>query len=190
VDTVLTQPFGKKLVAGDRWKWTFTSADFPATGWKLTYFFRGASKLDVVSVASGADHQLNALPADTGALEPGSYAWQAVVENLADATERYELARGMVEILPNISKAGPGSGLDFRSQNRRTLDNIRKVIEGTATREERQYQIGGRSLEVRSIKELTELEGIYAARVRAEEIEAGTIGGGSSMVHVRFGETS
>jgi hypothetical protein len=184
----VTQPFGQKLSAGDRWSWTLTLADYPATAWKLTYAFRGPSKLDVVSVASGTDHQLDALPAVTGNLEPGVYAWQAAVENLTDPTQHYELGRGTIEILGNILKAGADGPVDFRSQNQRVLDAIRKTIEGTASREEQHYQIGGRSLQVRTVKELLDLEGTFAARVKREQIEAGTAGPNNNMVHVRFGE--
>jgi len=188
--STLTQPFGEKLMAGDRWKWTVSLADYLADTWKLTYFFRGASSLTIVSTASATDHLLSASPTATGALDPGNYAWQAVVEKLTDATERYELARGMVQILPDISKALAGGPTDFRSQNQRILDAITKTIEGTASREERQYQIGSRSLEARPIKELTDLEAVYAGRVKKEQIEAGTASANSNMVHARFGNPS
>jgi hypothetical protein len=185
----VTQPFGQKLAAGDRWKWTLTLADYPADVWQITYSFRGASEIDIPSTASGTDHLLSALPADTGKLLPGSYAWQLTVQKLADATEHYELGRGTVEILANIQKAGAGA-TDFRSWAQRSLDNIRKVLEGTATREESEYQIGGRMLKVRSVDELFELEAKFAARVKKEQVENGTASPNSNMVHVRFGSAS
>jgi len=186
----LIQPFGEKLLAGDRWKWTLSLADYPADAWKLTYAFRGASSLTIVSTASGIDHLLSASPTATGALDPGNYAWQAVVEKLADATEHYELARGMVQILPDISKAQAGDPTEFRSENQQVLDKVRATIKGTASREEKQYQIGGRSLEVRSVAELLDLETVYAGRVKAEQIAAGTASANSNMVHARFGSPS
>lgn len=184
------QPFGDKLNAGDRWKWTVSLADYSADLWKLVYSFRGASSLTLTSTASGSGHLLDALPAATGALDPGSYAWQAAVESRADATERYELARGTIEILGDISRATAGDGSDFRSENQQVLDKIRANIKGTASREEKQYQIGGRSLEVRSVDELLKLEALYLARVSNEQVAAGQKPAGQNMVHVRFGSAS
>lgn len=186
----LLQPFGEKLVAGDRWKWTVSLPDYPADVWKLVYAFRGASALTLTSTASGSDHLLDALPDATEDLIAGRYAWQAFVEQRTDATEHYELARGQVQILPDVNKLAAGSPTDLRSQNQRILDAIRATIEGTASREERQYQVGGRSLEVRNVNELLDLEGVFAARVRREQIENGTVPAANTAVHVRFANPS
>jgi hypothetical protein len=107
--------------------------------------------------------------------------------SIADATESYELGRGTVEVLADISKATAGSGADFRTQNRRTLDAIRAVLEGKATRVEQEYQVGGRMLKLVPYAELREMEADYTNRVANEEIAAGTRDPNSNMVHVRFG---
>jgi len=186
----LVQPFGENLVAGDRWKWTVALADYPADTWRLKYFFRGKSALDITSTASGADHLLDTLPANTIKLSPGSYNWQAVVEKIADATERYELARGSIRILPDMQKATADSGDEFRSDNQIALDNIRKVLQGTASREEKSYEIAGRSLELRSYEELRQMETDYSAAVRREQGEAGVLTNAGPQVVVRFGVPS
>ena len=180
----MQQPFGTKLIAGDTWKWTVPACGYSAAdGWTLKYFFRGPGKLDVTATTGDDGGFAIEVPAATTDVPAGTYAWQIIVSNASG--ERREIARGTVEILPNIEKQG--EGYDGRSWVKRTLDALRAVLEGNATREEKYYQIAGRSIGFMSVSELTDQIERFEAKYRREQIEAGQLSPNHNMVHVRFG---
>jgi hypothetical protein len=182
----MEQPFGQSLVAGDTWNWTVDLSNetvpySPSAGYTLKYFFRGAQSLDLMASASGSAFSVTATPAQTKALPPGIYAWQAAVFLSGDRTE---LARGTVEILPDISSQDVG--FETRSWVKQSLDAVRAVLQNRAGRIEKEYQIAGRMLMLLTPDELLKLEGDLTERYQKELRDSGQIARNSSRIVARF----
>jgi hypothetical protein len=125
MEIATTEP--TSLRAGDTWAWTRTLADYPASAWTLTYYFRNATaKFDVVATASGDSYAVTVAKASSGKT-PGWYDWTAFVES---ATERHQVNAGRVQILPNVAADVVNDGRTFA---RRMLDAIEAILEGRAT---------------------------------------------------------
>ena len=132
------------LRAGDTWAWTRTLADYPASAWTLTYYFRNAAAhFDVVATADGDDFAVAVAKATTATLVPGDYDWTAFVSSV---TERYQVGTGRTAVLPDISNAYPHDGRSFA---RRMLDAIELALESRATSD--QLDLINATLENRSI---------------------------------------
>ena len=181
----IQQPFGKQLIAGDTWSWTITLPDWtPAGGYTLKYFFRGPGKLDILATASAdnASFVAAATPTQTEGLPAGTYEWQLCVFDASN--NRQELARGEVEVLPDIaSQTQPN---DNRSWVKKTLDAIRANLQGRASRVEQEYMVAGRQARLLTMKELLDAEGEFAARYRKEQIDSGQLKPSTNQVRVRF----
>lgn len=139
------------LTAGDRWTWTDSLSDYPATLWTLTYFFRGPTTLaSAVGVASGADHVVTVTAALTAALKQGTYDWQAVATLIATPTTISTVAVGRLTVAPNLGNAA----VDHRSFNVRVTEALQATIENRATTDQLAMSIAGRSLSRMSWDEL------------------------------------
>ena len=182
------QPFASQLVAGDDWSWTVSVQNYPPSSYTLKYFLRGPAKLDLAAVAApnGSDFMVTGASADTSKLQAGVYGWQMCVFDAAG--KRTELARGQVEIIADI--ASQDAGVDDRSWVKVSLDAVRAVIQGRASRVERQYMIAGRELQLLSPEDLLKLEGQLAARYRREQIESGQLPPQTNQVQAAFGDAS
>ena len=181
--------FGTELISGDSWKLIFD--DLPQSWdpslYKLKLFLRGPKKLDLASLDGIAPFEIDATPTDTAALAAGTYAWQLVVA-ANDASERTELARGTVEIKPNIETQG--EGYDGRSFVKRTLDAIEAALADAVTHNMSEYSIpgatGGRAIKYMSRAELLELRDEFAWRYSQERIASGQLGPSSNQIRARF----
>lgn len=180
----MKQPFGQKLTAGMKWSWSVALDDYSAADYSLAYYFRGAKTLDVAGVADGTGWTVEAAAVDTAKLTAGMYSWSLVVTSLSDATEKYELARGEVEIVADLSTAA--EGYDGRSWVKKMLDAIRANLLGTASRVEQEYSVQGRLLRLASRKELEELEREFAQRYRDELEASGQSSRSSGFAKARF----
>lgn len=179
IDVPTTEP--REVRAGMTWKWKRNdlSADYPASTWTLTYWWKktGASgaNFSIVATADGADFAVTVTAATTAGYTAGSYTWSAVV---TAGTEAYEVDHGTCELLARYDSA---ANLDDRSHAKTVLDAIEAVIEGRASKDQEEYSIGGRSLKRTPIKDLIALRTHYRAEVQAESIaERG--GGGKLLV--------
>lgn len=141
------------LTAGDRWTWTDSLSDYPATLWTLTYYFRGPTALAAaVGVASGADHAMTVAAATTVALKPGVYSWQARANLIATPTTIETVAKGSVTVEPNLANAA----VDHRSFWQQIKDTLEPVILGKASSDILSGGIAGRSWSKMSAKEITD----------------------------------
>jgi hypothetical protein len=155
------------LTAGDRWTWTDSLSDYPATLWTLTYYFRGPKPLDAAAgVASGTDHVVTIAAADTNGLKPGVYDWQARVALIATPTTIQTVEVGRLTVLPNLANAA----VDNRSFNVRVTEALQATIEGRATTDQLAMSIAGRSLSRMSWDELL---GAYREFSRLAASESG-----------------
>lgn len=119
-----------ELRVGDSWAWRRDNlSDYPASdGWTLTYHFRNASAyFDVSASADGDAYAVAVGTTTTSALSAGDYDWVAVVDN---GTERHEVDRGRMSLLPDYSDAAV---LDGRSFARTLLDAVEAQLLNRAT---------------------------------------------------------
>lgn len=158
------------LAVGARWAWKrpdITEA-YPTASYTLKYrlILQTSDKLNIEITASktGSEHVVEVSQASTALYSAGSYAWQAIIIRDSDA-EELVVDRGYVELIADFGD----QATDARSWVYRTLQNIRATIEGSATKEQASYSIGGRSLARRSYQELLELEKEFSARWKQEQ---------------------
>ncbi len=175
--------------AGDTITWTESINDYPATdGWILafTLYAYGKTSITITGSTSGADYLILLDPDDTDGYEPGTYSWQAYVYKTVDAviTERYTLANGSIQILPDLS-ATSGT-VDLRSHVKRTLDAIETLLEGKSSADVLSYSIAGRSLSKMSIDELLKWRNLYLSEYQRELDAEGIAGDNPRRVGVRF----
>ena len=185
--TVIPSTEPTELRAGDTWQWRRDDVnDYPAPDWVLTYFFRNATHyFDVVAVADGAAHAVSVAKATTAPRVAGEYDWIAVVTS---ATERHEIGRGRLTVLPDFSAE---AALDTRSHARFMLAAVEAVQKGRATTD--QLDVIEATFADHGVKrsegELNKLRSQYLGEVRREDEAAALRAGGPSRrrVLVRFG---
>lgn len=178
------------LTAGSRWAWTrsdITSA-YPTSLYTLK--FRLSLLADpytdysiTAGKVSGA-HVVEVATSVTSGYAAGDYDWFAIIVRDSDS-EEVTVDRGSVTIQPDMG-AAPG---DTRSWVLRVLTAIRATIEGTASKEQSGYSIGGRSLTLRTPGELLELEQEFSRRWKQEQAKTNIAAGrmsGANTVLVRF----
>jgi hypothetical protein len=120
------------ITAGDSAEWIRSFSDYPANaGWTLSYAFLregDGQQITISATASGADHAVNLLPADTAGYLDGQYYGQAYVTS---ATKRVTVGSFRIQILPNFAGA---SNADPRSKAKRILDALDGVALKLATK--------------------------------------------------------
>lgn len=112
------------LQAGDTLRWQRDLPDYPANqGWVLSYrLVNAAGKIDLITTAVGALHEVN-VPASISAMfASGDYTWVATVTKGA---ERYTIGQGQTRVLPDLAAA---ASADTRSPARRALDDINAAL--------------------------------------------------------------
>ena len=156
------------IVAGTRAAWTrsdITSA-YPTASYTLKYKFKlqdGEWDLETITASKvSSAHVIELSTSSTACYKPGDYRWQAIVVRDSDGEE--------VVVDEGFSVVKAQSG-DIRSHNLTVLQAIRATIEGTASNEQAEYSINGRTLKRRTIAELTELEQLYASRWQTEKAQ-------------------
>jgi len=179
----------RSVVAGERWAWTrsdITEA-YPTATYTLEYRLaqQDSSHSDITFQAGkeSSAHVVEVAAATTTGYDTGDHVWQAVVIRDSDS-EEIVVSSGFIKV--NI---GANSG-DVRTWERKTLDAIRAVLENTASKEDEEYSIAGRSLKRRSIEDLLMMEKEFSARVKAQEEEVNMENGrstGRKRVYLKMG---
>lgn len=162
-----------EIVAGDTIKWTRSFADYSAAdSWQLSYKIRGTATYPLAFsteiTASGADF-LVTIPATT------SDDWAAgeyrLFGYLTKSGERVQVYNGALTIKPNHGAVS--NAYDAKTRVQRTLEAIEATLEGSASREEQEYEInhGGvmQRVSLFSRSELIKLHSYYT-NLRANEI--------------------
>lgn len=181
--------FNDRITAGDSLNFVTQLPDYPASaGWVLTYTLVprsvGASRITLGSQADGDEHRIQASATTTAAWVAGQYSW---VASVARAGERYTLAQGAVQILPDPASA---SVMDTRSQARVALDNICAYLADAQNLSAAKYSIAGRSLDRHPMSELLRLKSHFQVEVAKEDAAARVAAGlpDNRRVYVRFGQ--
>lgn len=171
-----------EIVAGDlvRFKRGFT--DYPATAWTASFYLPGLGTL--TAVASGSDFLFVAQAATTAGWAEGTYRWWLRVDDGESPNFTATVEQGVLKVIANPATAASQSGelADVIT----AIANIRAVLNGRASQDQRRYKIGDRELERLPVKELTDLLRHYESRRRVLEAELG-MPGASGRVLVRFG---
>lgn len=162
------------IVSGDFVTWKRQLSDYPATLYTLAYRLVGSAGVKTITAtADGTDHLIEIEGASqtgppavvgTDVYGAGWYEWTASVTEIA-TSRRKTLETGSLEVKPNPLTA---KASDMRSHARKVLAAIEAVIEGTASHEQSEMSIDGKSLKRRSIEDLLKLRTIYKAEVKAE----------------------
>lgn len=170
------------LRAGDTWEWTDSLTDYPAATYTLKYALRyyGLTKIDIVAVANGNDHDISVSASETSAFEKGNYDWVAFVEWTISPgiTGRKTIDEGMVTIKPYMP--GTSSSTDHRSHAKKMLDAIEATLQGRATHADLSLTINGRAIQYLKPDELLRLRGFYRSEVDTEN-------GKTKTIRVKFG---
>jgi hypothetical protein len=155
------------ITAGSTVKFTQSLPDYlPADGWVLSYALVMAGKIITWSGTDNGDgqHLINVNANGTKDYAKGIYNWQSYVTKGGD---RFDIASDVIEVKPNF--ATQNTGYDARSDVKITLDNITAVLKGTATKEQLEYTVAGRTLKLRPLPELIMLHKRYLALYAAEQ---------------------
>jgi hypothetical protein len=164
------EPFEAR--AGLTWQWRREDlADYPASTWTLKYWFKktgsAGANFSVTASADGDRFAVLISATTSAAIAAGNYTWSAQVTAGAEA---YEVDRGVLNVLPRYDQA---ANLDDRSHARIMLEEIEATLQGRASRSQKQYTIGNRSLEFLTPEELEKWRAKYRAEVRAEDVKQG-----------------
>lgn len=166
-DVLTTEP--AELRAGLTWQWRRVFADYPASEWTLTYWFKqqapSGSKFSVVASADSDAYAVDVAASTTAAYAADDYSWAAVV---TAGDEAFEVARGTLKVLPRYNA---DAALDDRTHAKKVLEAIEAVIEGRATKDQEEYSIGSRSLKRTPLKELRDLREYYRAEVARQQAD-------------------
>jgi hypothetical protein len=155
------------LRAGDTAQWLVSVPDYTASaGWTLKYKLINASnQYDIVSAASGDEHQINVAAATTAAYVAGDYQLVAYVTNVA--TQRFTLEEGAIKIQPNVAAAV--AGMDTRTSAQKCLDAMNLALESYGNKAYTQeYEIAGRRIKYASMADFLKARSQITAEVQRE----------------------
>lgn len=158
-----------ELRAGDTWEWRREdlAADYPASAWTLTYRFKNAAGgFEVIAAADGDAFAVTVAAATTAAYAAGTYAWAAQV--VSGATKK-TVDSGTFKVLPNLFAGQATAASDQRTHARKTLEAVEAVIEGRASLDQEEFQIGGRMLKRMPIADLLRFRAFYKGEVDREQ---------------------
>lgn len=181
-----------QITAGDSISWTdATSRDnlgnaITSGDWTLTYILRGPSSLTVTAEANGPGWKTSLTAAQTKALTPGTYYWQAHATN---GDNRVTLGQGTTKIVADLAYTNNPAAYDGRSEAEKALAAIDAEISARLTGGmAEEYTIGNRSLKKTSMRDLVELQSRYKTIVtrerQAQKIAQGL--GNPRAMFVRF----
>lgn len=155
------------LRVGMTWQWRRTLANYPASVWTLTYWFKQAAasgaKFSIEAAADGDAHAVEVAATITAAYTADDYTWVAVATSGGDA---FEVDSGTCKLLP---KYNADTALDDRTHAKKMLERVEAALEAISMGA-KSYGIGTRSYTSRDIPELTDLRNQYRAEVFAEQL--------------------
>lgn len=143
----------ESFAAGTTVRYRRRLSDYPASaGWTLRLHLAGASVLAKTAAADGDDFVVTIAAADTGDFAAGLYKWVERVSNAAG--DVYEVASGIVTVLPNLAEATEGSEQEWLE---RAVAALKAHIEGRLPAGMESYQIAGRVVSKMPVKEAVDL---------------------------------
>lgn len=150
-----------ELTASTSWRWDKRLSDHPpADGWTLKYALRGPSDRDIAATPNGDTYEVRIAATDTE-IAAGPYRLVGFVENAGG--DRFVVYDEVLRVLQS-----PLFAVNRKSHAERTLEVIEAVLEGRASDDEEQYQIGQKSVSKIPVDELHRLRQVYAEEVWRE----------------------
>ena len=157
------------IIAGDSISWTKSITKYPATIYKLTYYFRGVGSFDIEATANGNDYLVSINPTTSGAYSAGLYSWESKISKISGG-EVYTIASG--KTLVKASLTTQSIGYDPRTYNEKLLDAITSLLDNTASKADvLSFSIGGRSISKMDYSELLKLQSKLKWKVKNENYE-------------------
>lgn len=158
-----------ELVVGSLWAWTrpdITLA-YPTASYTLKYrLSQQETPFASIDITASKDTDAHAVTHTEALGSPaGQYSWQAVVVRDSDSAE-VVVDRGFLKVIAALS-GGEASSWVFK-----VLTAIRATLQGTASKEQQEYQIGGRTIISRPIGDLLMLEKEFSKRWNREQADA------------------
>lgn len=152
----------ESFAAGTTVRYRRRLSDYPASaGWTLKLHLAGASVLAKTATADGDDFVVTLAAADTaGAFAAGLYKWVERVSNVDG--DVYEVASGVVTVLPNLAEASDGSEQEWLE---RAIVALKAHIEGRLPAGLESYQIAGRVVSKMPVKEAVGLLATLESRL-------------------------
>ncbi len=152
----------ESFAAGTTVRYRRRFTDYPSSaGWTLSLHLAGAGVLAKTAVADGDDFMVTLAAEDTGsAFGAGLYKWVERVSNVTG--EIYEVASGIVTILPNLAEATEGSEQEWLE---RAVVALKAHVEGRLPTAMESYQIAGRAVSKMPVKEAVELLTTFESRL-------------------------
>lgn len=130
----------RRIPAGTSVALLRTHSAYPASaGWTLKLHLAFPTALAITASASGDNYALVLTPSQL-AIAAGVYQW---AERVTKGSEGYQVAAGLVQILPDLSTA---TAAELKSWAETTLVIVEAAIAGKLARGFESYQIGGRTL--------------------------------------------
>lgn len=162
--------FPDTIKKGDSLNLDITSGTYNDTdGFSVFVYITGPSGTPVpynftTTLATGSSniYELRVLPAITNGFQKGLFTYAFVA---SDGTDQYTFEEGTFNV---EERADFLTTTDFRSHNQIVLDNIKSVIEGRASQDQKSYTINGRTLERMDISSLLSLKTYYEDLVKQE----------------------
>ncbi len=159
-----------RLAAGDTLLFDFSTADYSAGAWTLTYYFQKLTPsfetFTFAATTNGSAFRTNVAAATTVLWTAGMYSGQAFV---TAGNERYKVWEGQFEVLNNNAL---GQQTDIRSINRKTLDTLMACQLKLAAKQTARATIEGVDLFFKDPVALDKLIDKYQIMVSAEERRA------------------
>lgn len=157
----------KEFTIGESLAWEKSWADYPASEWTLTYYFRGVGAgFNVAATADGATFAVAVAKTVTATAAAGAYKFQAFVEK---GSEKILVDSGDITAIQSFASLPIDEEIDPRSDAKKMLDVINARLSGDVSRGVLEYQIGDRELRRYSLAELRDLRSHYAGIVAREE---------------------
>jgi hypothetical protein len=151
--------------AGTTVKFTRTLDDFqPSDGWAYVIYLNGLTqKFNKAATVLNNVFQIQFLPADTAALNPGPYRYAERLTNSVTG-DVYDITGDelVINIEPNVASAAAGV---FNTWEEQTLAVVELAIKGRLTADIQAYQIAGRSVSKIPIQELRQIRGELRAAI-------------------------
>lgn len=163
-----------EVAAGTTLKYSRLYTNFPPSdGWTLKLFLRGKSIQDVTATVVDGRHEFNC----TVDLEAGSYIW---VERAYRDEEVHQLARGRLQVTPDVESAGEG---DLQSWAEQAYEVVVAKLQNRLTKDQESFQINGVAVTRIPTETLLRLRRDLEARIHAER--TGRIG---TSIPIHFGD--
>lgn len=138
----------KTIRQGDKYEWTETSSDYPASTHTGKTYINGSSHLTLTAAADGNDYDFTITSAQSAALTPGFYQLQVRAEL---GTTYHTLGVQTIEVVAGGVQA---AGYDARTTARQQLDLINNAISALLASPHQTVAIGGKSYTTHSLPDL------------------------------------